>query len=108
MLPGSIWESAIPLCMGCAIHTLPNISRSKANQTRRFGQFVEYNMVNIFLEKLYTKYDREASRRPFSYKIKIKHISGSTVLSVIKFVFIVCPSRVLPKYIKTKVLTTCF
>ena len=41
-------------------------------------------------------------------KIIIEHISGSTVLNVIKIVFIACPSRGLPKYIKTEVLTTCF
>ena len=38
-----------------AIHILPNMSRRKSNQTKKFGQLVEYNMKNIFLEKLYTK-----------------------------------------------------
>ena len=33
------------------IHILPNISRSKGNQTTKFGQLIEYNMINIFLEK---------------------------------------------------------
>ena len=37
------------------IHTMPNISRSKGNQTMRFGQLIEYNMRNIFFEKSYTK-----------------------------------------------------
>ena len=37
------------------MHTLPNISRSKNNQTMKFGQCIEHNMTNIFLEKLYTK-----------------------------------------------------
>ena len=37
------------------IHTLLNISRSKGNFTMKFGQFIEYNMKNIFLEKSYTK-----------------------------------------------------
>ena len=32
---------------------LPNISRSKGNQT--FGQFLDYDMRNIFVEKSYTK-----------------------------------------------------
>ena len=36
------------------IHILPNISRSKGNQTMKFGQFIECNMRNIFLEKSYT------------------------------------------------------
>ena len=30
------------------IHILPNISRSKGNQTMKFDQLVEYNMRNIF------------------------------------------------------------
>ena len=32
-------------------HILPNISSSKGNQTMKFGQLIEYNMRNIFLEK---------------------------------------------------------
>ena len=34
---------------------LPNISRCKDNQTIKFGQLIEYNMRNVFLEKSYTK-----------------------------------------------------
>ena len=34
-----------------AKHILPNISRSKDNQTMKFGQLIEYNMKNIFIEK---------------------------------------------------------
>ena len=33
------------------IHILPNMSRSKGNQTMKFGQLIEYNTRNIFLEK---------------------------------------------------------
>ena len=29
--------------------------KKKSNQTRKFGQLIEYNMRNIFLEKPYTK-----------------------------------------------------
>ena len=36
-----------------AIHILPNISKSKGNQTMKFGQLIEYNKKNIFLQKLY-------------------------------------------------------
>ena len=32
------------------IHTIPNISRSKRNQTMKFGQSIESNMRNIFLK----------------------------------------------------------
>ena len=40
-----------------AIHILPNISRSKGNQTMKFGQLIECNMSSNFLEKSYTKRD---------------------------------------------------
>ena len=31
-----------------AAHILPNISRSRGNQTMNSGQLIEYNMRNIF------------------------------------------------------------
>ena len=37
------------------IHILPNICRSKGNQTIKLGQFIDYNIRNIFLEKLHKK-----------------------------------------------------
>ena len=37
------------------INILPNILRSKGNQTMIFAQLIENNMKNIFLEKSYTK-----------------------------------------------------
>ena len=33
-----------------AIHIFTNISRSKGSQAMKFGQLIEYNMRNIFLE----------------------------------------------------------
>ena len=54
-----------------AIHILPNISRSKSNQTMKFGQLIECNMRNIFLEKSYTKCGEETIPRPFSKKTKL-------------------------------------
>ena len=33
------------------IHILPDILGSKGNQTMKFGQLIECNMRNIFLEK---------------------------------------------------------
>ena len=53
------------------IHTLPNTSRSEECQTMKFGQSIEYNMRNIFLEKSYTKYDGETNSRPFSNNLKL-------------------------------------
>ena len=47
---------------------LTNISRSKENQVMQFGQLIEYNMRNIFPEKLYTKCARETIPRPFYKK----------------------------------------
>ena len=38
-----------------AIYISPNISRRKSKQTMKFGQLIEYNTKNIFLEKSYTK-----------------------------------------------------
>ena len=32
------------------IHMLPNISSILATQTMKFGQLIEYNMKNIFLQ----------------------------------------------------------
>ena len=53
------------------IHILPNISRSKGNQTVKLGQFLEYNMRNIFLETSFKKCGGETSPRPFSGKSKL-------------------------------------
>ena len=37
------------------IHILPNICQSKDNQTMKFGQLMEHNKINIFLQKLCRK-----------------------------------------------------
>ena len=50
------------------MQVLTNISRSKGNQAMKFGQLIEYNMRNIFLEKSHTKCDGETIPRPFSKK----------------------------------------
>ena len=54
------------------IQILLNVSRSKDNQTMKFGQSIEYNMRNIFLEKSQTKRDGETSSRPFSQGSKLR------------------------------------
>ena len=53
------------------IHLLPNISRSKGNQTMKLCQLRDYNMRNIFLENSDTKCGEETSSRPFSEKLKL-------------------------------------
>ena len=55
-----------------AIHILPNISRSKDNQTIKFDELVEYNMGNIFLEKFYIKCGGETIPRPLSKNSKLR------------------------------------
>ena len=71
------------------IHILPNISRSKGNQTKESCQLVEYNMRNIFLEESYTKCGGETIPRPF-YKIQnwvylwIKSLNFYTVCTCAK------------------------
>ena len=47
-----------------AIHILSNISQNKGNQTMKFGQLIEYNKRNIFLQKLCRKWGKETSSRP--------------------------------------------
>ena len=47
-----------------AMHILPNISQGKDNQTMKFVQLIEYNKINIFLQKLCGKWGRETSSRP--------------------------------------------
>ena len=53
------------------IHILPNISKNKEEETMTFGQLIEYNMRNIFLEKSYTKCGGKASPIPFYKKSKL-------------------------------------
>ena len=53
-----------------AIHLLTNISRGKGNQTRKFGQLLEYKMSNIFRGKSCIKCGRETIPRSFSTKSK--------------------------------------
>ena len=55
-----------------AIHILSNISRRKGNQAVKFGQFIEFNMGSIFLEKSYTKCGGVTIPRPFSETLKLR------------------------------------
>ena len=54
-----------------AIHILVNISRSKGNQAVKFGQLIEYQMMNIFVEKSYTKCAGETIPRPLFKKSEL-------------------------------------
>ena len=50
---------------------LNSVSRSKGNKTIKFGQLMEYNIKNIFLEKSYANCGRNTIPRPFSKKSKL-------------------------------------
>ena len=56
----------------------------------KFGQFIEYNMRNIFLEKSYSKCVEETIPRHLFKKIKIEYMSEWIVYSCIQLGFIVC------------------
>ena len=52
-------------------HVLPNIWRSKGNQTMKLGQLIECNMRNSFPEKSYRKYGGGTDPKTFSKKSKL-------------------------------------
>ena len=53
------------------IHIFPNISRSKGNQTIKFGQLIECNMRNLFLEKIKHKMWWRNQSETLSEKLKL-------------------------------------
>ena len=53
------------------IHILTNISRSKGNQTMKFGQLIKYKLRNISIKKSYTKCGGEVRPTPFYEKSKL-------------------------------------
>ena len=53
------------------MYILPNISKSKCNQTMKFDHLMECKIRNIFLEQSFTKCDGETSPRLFSDKLKL-------------------------------------
>ena len=53
------------------IYILPNTSRSKDDQAMKFGQLIEHNMRNIFVEETYTKCAGETISRLSSKKSKL-------------------------------------
>ena len=57
-----------------AIYILTGISKSKGNQEMKFGQLIDYNMTNIFVEKSYTKFGRETIPRPLSKYLWINNV----------------------------------
>ena len=51
---------------------MPNILRSKGNQTIKLGQLIECYMRNNFFKKSWTKCGGRTSPRPLSKKSKLK------------------------------------
>ena len=43
------------------VYILFNISETKSNQTMKYGQVIEYNLKNIFLQKSWRNWGRESS-----------------------------------------------
>ena len=97
------YDVTVWLTKTIVIHIMPNISKSKGNQTMKFGQLIECNMRNIFLEKSYTKCGGETSPRLFSEKLKL-----SILLDKYTACFYCIPSWGLSKYVETKFQATCF
>ena len=50
------------------VRILLDISKGKGNQAMKFGNLIEYNLRNIFLQKSYKKRNRETSSRSLSEK----------------------------------------
>ena len=73
----------------------------------KFIQLIEFNMINIFLEKPYTKYGRETILRPFS-KISKLSISLDQYPKILHSLFSLHARLRATKYIETKLQTTCF
>ena len=86
---------------------LPNISRSKGNQTMKFGQLIECNMRNIFLQRSFTKCGGETSPRPFSEVLKWA-MSLDQWSKVLYSLFLLYGKLRATKYIETKLQTNCF
>ena len=47
--------ASLPGLQSIAIHMLLNISQGKDNQTMKFGQLIDHNKRNIFLQNLWRK-----------------------------------------------------
>ena len=60
------------------MHILPNISKSKVNQTLKFGQLIKYKIKTFFF-KNHTKNVVGKLFPDHFLKNKIEHMSGSIV-----------------------------
>ena len=72
VLFASLWQTSRfltsqPGLQKIAIQIFPNISQNKGNQTIKFGQLIEYNKRNIFLQKLWKNEARRLVPDLFSF-----------------------------------------
>ena len=65
------------------------MSRSKGNEPMKFSQLIEYNLRNIFLEKLFEKCIGETIPRPYFKKSKVR-ISLDQYSKLLCFFFFNC------------------
>ena len=73
----------------------------------KFGQLIEYNMRNIFVEKSYTKCAGETISRPLSKKSKLS-ISLDQYCKALNSLFLLYANLRDIKYSEIKLHTTCF
>ena len=64
-----------------------------------FGQLIEYNLINIFLEESSIKCGGELFP-DLSWKMKIEHISGLILQSFIYFLVVVCQAEDYQNWLK--------
>ena len=73
----------------------------------KFGELIEYNMRNLFLEKSSTNYDGETSPESFSGKLKLS-ISLDQHSNVLHSLFLFYPKLRAIEKKEAKLQITCF
>ena len=68
------------------MHELSNISRSKGNQTMKFGQLIEYNLRNIFVEKMKRK-KKKNSQSKIYHLLTLLEETHSHIFCSLKLMF---------------------
>ena len=92
-----------------AIHILCNVSRSKSNQTTKFGPLIEcVTWQYLVFKKSYTESVGETSSRTFSKKSNLSLFLNQQLEILYSLCFIKWLSPELPEYIETKVFSFAF
>ena len=82
------------------IHILPNISRSKLNQTMKLRQLIEYNKINIFLQKSCGKWDWQYCTKKWSFPLRMSSVNVTKSAGI-------CPIAFTFRYIWQHVYYNC-